>query len=81
MNLIIDTNMRKELIMRLLFATLVVMIAGCGGSEPLSAERHIDTDQLISVVSKNVASSAELSKVVDIDHSDDSFYIGYCSRY
>ena len=47
----------------------VLLLAGCGGSEPIADERYIEPDRMVSLMEKNLASSATLSKVVDIDHS------------
>jgi len=55
---------------RFLFvATVALAVAGCGGPEPIPAERYVETDQLISQIDENLAASASLSKVVAIDHS------------
>jgi uncharacterized protein (DUF302 family) len=62
--------MIKRSSIRFLFVVIIVLVvAGCGGPEPISAERYIETDQLISQIDKNLAASARLSKLVDIDHS------------
>jgi uncharacterized protein (DUF302 family) len=53
----------------LLLMVVAAAIAGCGGSEPNSAKDYAETDQLFSVIDKNLASSEKLAKVVDIDHS------------
>jgi len=55
---------------RFLFvATVALVVAGCGGPEPIPAERYIETDQLVSQIDENLTASASLSKVLDIDHS------------
>lgn len=62
--------MIKEFVMRFsLVLTIGFIIAGCGGSEPIPAERYVGSDQLVGIVDENLASSANLSKVVSIDHS------------
>jgi uncharacterized protein (DUF302 family) len=62
--------MMKQLAMRFLFVMgVAAAVVGCGGSEPIAAERYVETDQLASVIDENLASSAKLSKVADIDHS------------
>lgn len=53
----------------LLFVGVAIAIAGCGGGEPIPPERYIDTDLLISHVSKRVAISPNLTEIADIDHS------------
>ena len=46
-----------------------LLVAGCGGSEPIADERYIEPDRMVSLMEKNLASSATLLKVADIDHS------------
>jgi uncharacterized protein (DUF302 family) len=42
---------------------------GCGGPDPMTADRYEQADYLFSVLEKNVAASEELEKIVSIDHS------------
>ena len=46
-----------------------LLVAGCGGSEPIADERYTETDRMVSLMEKNLVASPALSKVVDIDHS------------
>ena len=46
-----------------------LIVAGCGGSEPIADERYTETDRMVSLMEKNVLASPALSKIVDIDHS------------
>ncbi|MDB4261535.1 DUF302 domain-containing protein [bacterium] len=62
--------MIKSLSLRLLFAfSAALVVAGCGGPEPVTAERYIQTDQLVGQIRENLESAADLVLVVDIDHS------------
>ena len=61
--------MIKGSIRFLFVASVALVVSGCGGPEPIPAERYIETDQLISQIDENLTASASLSKVVDIDHS------------
>ncbi|CAA0121124.1 Uncharacterised protein [Halioglobus japonicus] len=62
--------MAKHIVMRFFFVMLPgLVIAGCGDAEPVSAERYVGTDQLVSIIDENLVSSANLSKILDIDHS------------
>jgi len=53
------------------YAILVFAFAmyGCGGPDPMTADRYEQADYLFSVLEKNVAASEELEKIVSIDHS------------
>jgi len=46
-----------------------LLVAGCGGSEPIADERYTETDRMVSLMEKNLVAFPALSKVVDIDHS------------
>jgi uncharacterized protein (DUF302 family) len=46
-----------------------LIVAGCGDSGPIADERYVESDRMVSLMEKNLASSATLLKVVDIDHS------------
>ena len=48
---------------------LMLLVAGCGGPEPVSAERYAGPDRLFALLNDNVAASDTLDKIVDIDHS------------
>lgn len=62
--------MAKHIVMRFFFMMLPgLVIAGCGDAEPIPAERYVGTDQLVSIIDENLVSSANLSKILDIDHS------------
>lgn len=62
--------MMKHWTIRSLFLiSAALLFSGCGRSEPIAAERYRETDGMISRIEENVAASARLSKVVDIDHS------------
>lgn len=60
---------KSRLIRLLLVVSVALLGAGCGGSEPIAPERYVDTDRMISLMEENLAASADLSKVIDIDHS------------
>lgn len=53
------------------YAILAFALAlyGCGGPDPMTADRYAQTDHLFSVLEKNVASSEDLETIVSIDHS------------
>ncbi len=53
----------------LLAVGFALVVAGCGNPEPISPGRYLETDQLVSRIDENLAASATLSKIVDIDHS------------
>ena len=53
----------------LLAVASALVVAACGNPEPVSPERYLETDQLVSQIDANLAVSATLSKIVDIDHS------------
>ncbi len=53
----------------LLAVGFALVVAGCGNPEPISPGRYLETDQLVSKIDENLAASAALSKIVDIDHS------------
>ena len=62
------------MIKRLPFCSLIAIsaalgVTGCGGGEPIPAERYLESDHMVSHMEENLAASARLSKVVDIDHS------------
>jgi uncharacterized protein (DUF302 family) len=62
------------MIKRLSFCFLIAIsaalgVTGCGGGEPIPAERYLDSDQMVNHIEDNLAASAKLAKVVDIDHS------------
>ena len=42
---------------------------GCGGPDPITADRYEKSDYLYTVLENNVAASEELEKIVAIDHS------------
>ena len=44
-------------------------LSGCGGPEPVTADRFERSDHLIAVIEGNVLESAQLEKIVTIDHS------------
>ena len=48
---------------------LTIAMAGCGGPEPVPAERYEGPDSLFAILDENVATSGTLEKVVEIDHS------------
>lgn len=50
-----------------MIATLAVV--GCGSSEPITAERYLESDKLFSQIDENLGSAEDLVKIVDIDHS------------
>ncbi|MEP5566549.1 MAG: DUF302 domain-containing protein [Halioglobus sp.] len=50
-------------------AVFTLAVSGCGAPEPISAERYIETDQMVDQIKQNLAGSSRLTKVVDIDHS------------
>ena len=54
---------------RLAIPLLTIALAGCGGPEPVTAERYEAPDSLFRIVDENVAASATLEKIVEIDHS------------
>ena len=54
---------------RLSFLVLVVLLAGCDGGPPLTAERYEQSDALFSRIETNVESADSLQKVLSIDHS------------
>ena len=43
--------------------------SGCGGRDPITADRYESSDDLISSLEANVSASSELEKIVTIDHS------------
>ncbi len=49
--------------------SLAFVFSGCGGPEPVTAGRYEASDSLISVMEGNVSGSAQLEKIVTIDHS------------
>ena len=49
--------------------SLAFIFSGCGGPESVTAGRYEASDSLISVLEGNVSGSAELEKIVTIDHS------------
>ena len=53
----------------LFVVSAALLVAGCGGSEPIAVERYTETDRMVSLLEDNQVASATLSKVVDIDHS------------
>jgi uncharacterized protein (DUF302 family) len=62
------------MIKRLSFCSLIAIsaalgVTGCGGGEPIPAERYLDSDQMVNHIEDNLAASTKLAKVVDIDHS------------
>lgn len=62
------------MIKRLSFCFLIAIsaalgVTGCGGGEPIPAERYLDSDQMVNHIEDNLAASTKLAKVVDIDHS------------
>ena len=50
-------------------AILTLTVSGCGSPEPVSAERYVETDQMVARIEQNLVASSRLAKVVDIDHS------------
>jgi len=46
-----------------------VLLAACGGADPVDAERYADTDALVKQMSDNLANAGALRKIADIDHS------------
>lgn len=48
---------------------LVFAVAGCGGPEPVTAERYAGPDHLFGTIEGNVAASTMLEKTLEIDHS------------
>lgn len=53
----------------LFLLSIALVVSGCGDSEPIAEERYIATDHMVSLIEDNLTASAQLSKVVDIDHS------------
>lgn len=51
------------------FIGLSSLIIGCGGPEPIDAQRYTATDKLIQLATENLVSSSTLQEIVDIDHS------------
>ena len=54
---------------RVAIPLLVVALAGCGDSEPVTAERYEGPDSLFALLDDNVSASEALEKIVEIDHS------------
>ena len=48
---------------------LPVQLTGCGGPDPITADRYAAPDRLFSVLRDNVSASADLELIVSIDHS------------
>lgn len=53
----------------LLLIVVTLLLAACGGSEPIAPERYLQTDGFVEQIRGNVAASSTLSEIVDIDHS------------
>ena len=61
------SNSRSICLYFVMIAALAV--AGCGDSAPIVGERYIESDRMVDLIEQNLAASATLSKVADIDHS------------
>lgn len=59
--------MSRLVISALMFFMLSVM--GCGGPEPVTANRYEGSDSLFATLVENVATSEGLERIADIDHS------------
>ena len=65
-----DLKMLKGRFFRRLFlVSVALLVAGCVESEPIAAQRYVESDQMMRQMEDNLAASTALSKVVDIDHS------------
>lgn len=61
---------------KLSFLALIVMLTGCDGGAPLTAERYAQPDALFSLMQANVESADVLQEVLSIDHSRLGFEAG-----
>ena len=48
---------------------VAVCLYGCGDADPVASDRYTEPDRLFAQLEKNVDSSDDLEKLVDIDHS------------
>lgn len=53
----------------LVVSIMILGLSGCGGPDPVTADRYEGPDSLFAILDENVAASDVLEKIVEIDHS------------